>query len=92
MMSEGAGATYYFHYMPNPGRMAGFGNFLGIDNDYKILTYPPQYLATQIITKEWVQPVDAPHRLLKPPATSTMPPEMCWSPPMPSSDRTANGQ
>jgi len=65
MMSEGAGATYYFHYMPYPRDRGGFGNFLWIDTDYKVVGYPPQYLAAQLITKEWVQPVDAPHRQFK---------------------------
>jgi hypothetical protein len=65
MMSERAGATYYFHYMPYPRDSGGFGNFLHIDSDYKVIDYPPQYLAAQIITKEWVQPVDAPHKQFK---------------------------
>jgi hypothetical protein len=65
MMSEGAGATYYFHYMPYPGEFGGFGSFLWIDKDYHVLGYPPQYLAAQVITKEWVQPVDAPHKQFK---------------------------
>jgi hypothetical protein len=65
MMAEGAGATYYFHYMPHPGNPGGFGNFLWIDDDYKLLGYPPQYLAAQLITKEWVQPIDAPHKQFK---------------------------
>jgi hypothetical protein len=30
-----------------------------------VTNYPPQYLAAQVITKEWVQPIDAPHRLFK---------------------------
>jgi hypothetical protein len=66
MMAEGAGATYYFHYMPHPDASgSGFGNFLHIDANYKVLDYPPQYLAAQIITKEWVQPIDAPHKQFK---------------------------
>ena len=65
MMAEGAGATYYFHYMPYPANSSGFGNFLLIDADYKVLGYPPQYLAAQLITKEWVQPIDAPHKQFK---------------------------
>lgn len=65
MMGEGAGATYYFHYMPYPGNFGGFGNFLWIDGNYKVLGYPPQYLAAQLITKEWVQPVDTAHRQFK---------------------------
>ena len=62
MLSEGAGATYYFHYMPTPG---GHGGFLALDKDYKVTNYPPQYLAAQVITKEWVQPVDAKHKLFR---------------------------
>jgi F5/8 type C domain len=62
MMSEGAGATYYFHYMPSPEHPDGF---LMIDRDFNLKGYSPQYLATQVITKEWVQPVDAPHRQFK---------------------------
>lgn len=65
MMSVGAGATYYFHYMPYPNNFGGFGNFLWVDQDYKVLGYPPQYLAAQLITREWVQPVDAPHKQYK---------------------------
>ncbi len=62
MMTVGAGATYFFHYMPYPGH---FGGFLMLDENYNLKGYPPQYLATQLITKEWVQPVDAPHKLFK---------------------------
>jgi F5/8 type C domain len=67
MMSEGASGTFYFHYMPTAG---GHGQFLGLDKDYHVTNYPPQYLAAQVITKEWVQPVDAPHHLY--PATSDL--------------------
>jgi hypothetical protein len=62
MMTAGAAATYFFHYMPSPGRINGF---LILDEKYNVVGYPPQYLATQVITKEWVQPVDAPHKLFK---------------------------
>jgi hypothetical protein len=62
MMTAGAGATYFFHYMPHPGHYDGF---LMLDENYNLKGYPPQYLATQVITKEWVQPVDAPHKLFK---------------------------
>jgi hypothetical protein len=62
MMTEGASGTFYFHYMPSPG---GRGGFLRLDKDYHVIDYPPQYLAAQVITKEWVQPVDSPHRLFK---------------------------
>ena len=62
MMTGGAGATYYFHYMPTPGRLK---NFIMLDLDYHVNGYEPQYLAAQVITKEWVQPVDAPHRIFR---------------------------
>ncbi|HUL76825.1 MAG TPA: discoidin domain-containing protein [Vicinamibacteria bacterium] len=62
MMTGGASGTYYFHYLPSPG---GRGGFLRLDRDYHVIGYPPQYLAAQVITREWVQPVDAAHRLFK---------------------------
>ncbi|MGB9433224.1 MAG: hypothetical protein WBQ89_13345, partial [Candidatus Acidiferrum sp.] len=62
MMSEGASGTFYFHYMPTAG---GRGQFLALDKEYRVTNYPPQYLAAQVITKEWVQPLDAPHKLFK---------------------------
>jgi F5/8 type C domain len=67
MLAEGASGTFYFHYMPTPG---GRGQFLALDKDYRVTNYPPQYLAAQIITKEWVQPVDAAHKLY--PVTSNV--------------------
>ena len=36
-----------------------------IDANYNVVGYPPQYLAAQVISKEWVQPVDAPHKQFK---------------------------
>lgn len=64
MMSAGAGGTYYFHYIASdPGNQDG--SFLQIDNSGQVTSYPPQYIATQVITKDWAQPVDASHRLFK---------------------------
>ncbi len=62
MMTAGASGTFYFHYIPTPGRPAPL---LMVSKDYKIVGYAPQYLATQMIAKEWVQPVDAMHQLFK---------------------------
>ncbi len=59
MMGAGAGATYYFHYKPSPDHPSGF---LYVDKDYKVIGYTPQYLATQVIAKEWVLPKDLPHQ------------------------------
>jgi hypothetical protein len=65
MMTAGAGGTYYFHYMPFPGRWGGAYPLLLIDENYKVFAYPPQYMASQVITQEWVQPIDAAHKLFK---------------------------
>jgi hypothetical protein len=62
MMTAGAGATYYFHYIASPG--PGGRGFLSVDQQNHA-TYSPQYLATQVITQEWVQPVDKIHKLYK---------------------------
>jgi hypothetical protein len=63
IMTAGAGGTYYFHYMASQNR--GSGGFLPIDDNGRVTSYTPQYLATQVITKEWAQPVDAAHKLFK---------------------------
>jgi hypothetical protein len=65
ILTAGAGGTYYFHYIASEGRGGGGGGFLPIDENNHVRNYPPQYLATQVITKEWVQPVDAIHKLFK---------------------------
>jgi hypothetical protein len=63
MMTAGAGGTYYFHYIASQNR--GGGGLLPIDENNHVTSYTPQYLATQVITKEWVQPVDAVHKLFR---------------------------
>jgi hypothetical protein len=62
MMSAGASGTYYFHYIASGGRGGGF---LPIDENDHVRYYPPQYIGAQVITKEWVQPFDAIHKLYK---------------------------
>ncbi len=62
MMTGGASGTFYFHYMPSRGRS---GYLLSIDRDYHVNAYLAQYFATQVITKEWMQPVDQVHRLYR---------------------------
>ncbi len=70
MMSAGARGTYFFHYIASVARGGGRGGgggggFLSMDQNGHVTNYSPQYLATQVITKEWVQPVDAAHKLFK---------------------------
>ena len=62
MMTAGASGTFYFHYIPTPGHP---GPLLTVDTSYRVVGYPAQYFSTQMITKEWVQPVDAMHELFK---------------------------
>ena len=62
MMTGGASGTFFFHYLPFPNRS---GYLLSIDQDYRVRAYLAQYFATQLITKEWVQPIDSPHRLYR---------------------------
>ena len=49
----------------HPAPEAAAAAFLPIDENNHVRYYPPQYLAAQVITKEWVQPVDAMHKLFK---------------------------
>jgi hypothetical protein len=69
-LTGGGAAGYYYHYIPEPmwrGCDAGGGSFssIQVDGDLKIKGYLSQYFATQLITGEWVQPLDEPHRLFR---------------------------
>ncbi len=63
MLTAGASGTYYFHYIPS--ERGGEDGFLPIDKEYHVISHSPQYLATQVIAKEWVQPIDSVHSLFK---------------------------
>src|SRR5262249_55184538 len=67
-LTAGGGGTYFFHYIASGGR--GGTAFLSIDQDNRVTNYSPQYLAAQVISKEWVQPGDRPHKGYR--ATSDM--------------------
>lgn len=62
MMTAGAGGTYFFHYIATPGK--GGRGLVSLDDQNHVF-YSPQYLAAQVITKEWVQPNDAKHKLYR---------------------------
>ena len=62
IMTAGASGTFYFHYIPTPGRP---GPFLMVDKDYRVVGFPSQYIAAQMITQDWVEPIDAIHHLFK---------------------------
>lgn len=63
IMTTGTGRTYDFHYMASESR--GSGSYLPIDENNRVTSYTPRYLAAQVITGEWVQPVDSIHTLFK---------------------------
>ena len=69
-LGHGGDAVYFFHYMPSeitPGNHASPGtfNFFSADKDLKIKQKLSQFFASQLITKEWVQPGDGAHKLFQ---------------------------
>ena len=70
LFANGGTGDYFFHYIP--GRLnsdcnnswGSFGMFL-VDHDFNITNYNASYFAAQLITQEWVQPVDAMHRVFR---------------------------
>jgi hypothetical protein len=67
-LTAGGAASYFYHSIPEPmwrGCDAGGGSFsaLQVDKDFQIKGHLSQYFASQLITHEWAQPVDQPHRL-----------------------------
>lgn len=69
-LEAGGTASYFFHYIPEPmwrGCDAGGGTFsaLQVDRTFKLKGRLSQYFATQLITREWAQPIDQPHRLFR---------------------------
>ncbi len=69
-LTGGGNASYFFHYMPSPLR-AGCSNSWGsfglfnVDANFQVEGYFAQYFASQLITQEWVKPVDAAHRVFR---------------------------
>lgn len=69
-LTAGGAASYHYHLIPEALRRgcdAGGGTFgfLHVDAEYALKGYFSQYFATQLITREWVQPVDQMHRLYR---------------------------
>jgi len=66
----GGQGSYFFHYVPSvlhPGCNNSWGTFglLDVDADFRVKGYTAQYFASRLLAREWVQPVDAPHRLFR---------------------------
>jgi hypothetical protein len=69
-LTGGGSASYFFHYIPEPmgqGCDGGGGtfSFINVDKEYHMKGYLSQYFASQLITREWVQPLDAVHRVFR---------------------------
>jgi len=54
--AAGGKATYFFHY---------FDDLFTLDKNYQIRQPTAQWMAAQVITQEWVQPMDAEHRVFR---------------------------
>ena len=70
LFANGGTGNYFFHYIPGrlrPGcnnSWGTFGMFL-VDRDFQITNYTANYFAARLINQEWVQPVDAMHRVFR---------------------------
>jgi hypothetical protein len=69
-LTAGGTASYFFHYIPEPmgsGCDGGGGtfSFINTDREYRMKDRLSQYFASQLITREWAQPVDAMHRVFR---------------------------
>ena len=66
----GGSASYFFHYIPETmgrGCDGGGGTFslIQTDRDDRMKGYLSQYFASQLITREWVEPIDSAHRVFR---------------------------
>jgi len=65
-LTAGGKASYFFHDIPSPLR-AGCNNSWGsfgmfnVDEEYQVKGRYAQYFASQLLTREWVEPLDAAH-------------------------------
>jgi hypothetical protein len=67
-LEAGGDGLYYFHYLPTGlyhgchGSMGTFGLFT-VDSDYRIQQPTSQFFASQLVTREWVEPGDGRHEV-----------------------------
>jgi len=69
-LTAGGAASYHYHLIPEALRRGcddggGTFGFLHVDAEYALKGYFSQYFAAQLITREWVQPVDQVHRVYR---------------------------
>ncbi len=67
-LSAGGQSTHYYHDLPysppHPACPNSWGTYhmFMVDKDYQIRQRTSQFYAAQLITQEWAQPVDTPHK------------------------------
>ena len=70
-LTAGGKGTFYYHALPysppHPNCKNSWGTYrmFQTDEKYEIKTPTSQYFAAQMLTKEWVQPKDAEHKLFR---------------------------
>ncbi|HVN78470.1 MAG TPA: discoidin domain-containing protein [Terriglobia bacterium] len=68
--TAGGSGSFFFNYMPSLLRCdcndswGSFGLFR-VDRDFEVKGHYAMYFASQLLAREWVQPVDEPHRLFR---------------------------
>jgi hypothetical protein len=68
-LTAGGQSTHYYHLLsyspPHPACSNSWGTYhmFMVDKDYRIRQRTSQFYAAQLMTKEWSQPIDRPHRL-----------------------------
>ena len=70
-LTAGGQSTHYYHLLsyspPHPACPNSWGTYhmFMVDKNYRIRQRTSQFYAAQLMTKEWAQPVDRPHRLFQ---------------------------
>ncbi len=68
-LTAGGKGTFYYHALsyspPHPACANSWGTYhmFMVDQNYEIKSRTSQFFAAQLLTQEWVQPVDAEHRI-----------------------------
>jgi hypothetical protein len=67
-LTAGGSRSFFFHYLPSPLRAGcneSWGSFglFNVTRDLEVKGYFAQYFASQLLTREWAQSVDEPHRV-----------------------------
>jgi hypothetical protein len=68
-LTAGGQSTHYYHALPysppHPACPNSWGTYhmFMVDKDYQIQRRTSQFFGAQLLTQEWAQPKDAPHRL-----------------------------